>query len=220
MPVKQIGQPPWSREYLISNLEAFTEIYQRRPIDDNTGGMKSPHMFATWCALRALRPKAVIESGVWKGQGTWLIEQACPDAELHCIDPDLRNLEYRSHRATYYEHDFSTIDWSSLPRADTLLFFDDHTNAYERLKTARWFGFRHAIFEDNYVAHGDCYSLKQAFMGAGFGSSHGGRPLKHRLRHRLRLLRDGLLDRQVTSRTVVPPNTVDAKYLEENLEVY
>jgi hypothetical protein len=125
----QIGSPPWSRDDLVRSLEEFADLYSRRPIAVNTGGMKSPHLFAMWFALWTMKPKAVIESGVWKGQGTWFIEQACPDAEIHCLDINLSRVEYRSMRAIYHECDFSFVDWSGLPGEDTLLFFDDHQNA-------------------------------------------------------------------------------------------
>jgi hypothetical protein len=112
--------------------------------------------------LRKLQPTAVIESGLWRGQGTWLIEQACPDADLYCIDLDLDRLEYRSPRAAYSDRDFTKGDWSALPRESTVLFFDDHQNAAKRTKMAGALRFRHLIFDDNYPAgRGDCRSLKQ-----------------------------------------------------------
>jgi hypothetical protein len=85
---------------MLAALPEFSDIYERRPIRDNKGGMRAPHCFAAWFMLRKLRPTAVVESGLWRGQGTWLIEQACPDADLYCIDIDLGRLEYRSPRAT------------------------------------------------------------------------------------------------------------------------
>src|SRR5690349_11047684 len=95
------GDIAWTRDDLLKGLEEFAALYAQRPIQDNQGGMKAPHMAYTWFVLKHLRPKVVIESGVWRGQSTWLIEQTCPDAELHCIDPDLSRLIYRSPKATY-----------------------------------------------------------------------------------------------------------------------
>jgi FkbM family methyltransferase len=163
------GQVPWTRAMMLGAMKEFAELYQRRPIQDNSGGMKSPHLFPIWFALRQLQPRFIVESGVWLGQGTWFFEQACPDAKLYCIDPELKRIRYRSSQATYLDRDFSQHDWSALPAEQTVLFFDDHQNAYERIKTARWFGLRHLFFEDNYPpSQGDCYSLKKAFMHAGY----------------------------------------------------
>jgi hypothetical protein len=209
--VVQLGEAPWSRDELRAALESFAELYARRPIDDNLGGMRSPHMFATWFALRALKPKAVIESGLWYGQSTWLIEQACPEAQLYCIDIDLDRLRYRSERARYFDRDFATLDWSELPLADTVGFFDDHQNAVERVRAARRIGLRHLLFEDNYpAACGDCYSLKKAFMHAGFAPEAPAGGLGDKLK---RLVGGAPVGH-------VPPNERDDGELREALAIY
>lgn len=163
--VKSIGDVSWSRAEMTESLREFSELYAQRPIADNAGGMQAPPMFLVWFALRKLNPRAIIESGVWYGQGTWFFEKACPDAQLYCIDPCMSRIRYRSERARYHEQDFLVIDWSTLPKNETVLFFDDHQDALERVKQALRLGFKHLMFEDNYPpSQGDCYSLKQAFM--------------------------------------------------------
>jgi len=213
-----IGQVPWSRDDMRGKLEEFSSLYDDRPIKDNTGGMLSPHMFSIWFALRTLQPKAVIESGVWLGQGTWLFERACPDAQLYCIEPNLDRIQYRSTRAAYFKQDFSTIDWGSLPKDETLVFFDDHQNAYERLKTVKWFGFTRVIFEDNYpAAQGNCYSLKQVFMHSGLKfTPRSSQSLRAKLKQKAR----ALLGITETKPVEILPNEIDAQYLRQNLEVY
>lgn len=121
--VLSLGAIPWSREEMVGSLEEFKSVYTRRPFAENPGGMRSPHMFLFWFVLRALKPEVVVESGIWRGQGTWLIEQACPQAEIHCIDPILGRVNYLSKKAKYYRQDFSTIDWTELPCDETLVFF-------------------------------------------------------------------------------------------------
>lgn len=215
--VFSLGKSPFSREEMIASLEEFSRLYEQRPIRDNAGGMRSPHLFLTWFLLRTLDPGVVVESGVWRGQGTWLIEKTCPEARLYCIDVDLGNLEYRSERAEYFERDFSTIDWTHLPKDQTLLFFDDHQNAYERVKTAKWFGFKHLVFEDNYPAfQGDCYSLKKAFAHAGLQFSPA---FSDSLRLKYKHVKRRLLSK-LGRMEAIPPNDVDAKYLVHNLDVY
>ncbi|HEX6764107.1 MAG TPA: hypothetical protein VF103_01490 [Polyangiaceae bacterium] len=148
-----------------SKLAEFRTVHARRPIADNLGGMRAPHLFATWFMVRALRPTHIVESGVFKGLGTWLLEQAAPTARLFCIEPNPAAIEYRSAHAEYFTRDFAETAWD-LPRATTLIFFDDHQNAFERVRLARKLGFCHLIFEDNYpLGRGDCYSLKRALMG-------------------------------------------------------
>ncbi len=214
--LSELGTVSWSADEMRAALSEFAELYPKRPIQDNSGGMKSPHMFLSWFVFRKLQPTTIIESGVYKGQGTWLFEQACPDAEFHCVDLNLDQLQYRSEKASYYNVDFAEIDWSDLPKESTLLFFDDHQNAYQRLIHAKWFGFQHFLFEDNYPSqHGDCYSLKKAFSHAGFV------PEPPKKRNSLKSAIRGMLrSSEVPAGRVVPANEIDAKYLLENMESF
>ncbi|GGO66960.1 hypothetical protein [Bowmanella pacifica] len=165
----EIGDVPWTLSDIANSYTEFKHVYSQRPIVDNAGGMKAPHAFACWFMLKQLQPGLIIESGVWKGQGTWLIEQACPDAELVCLDINLRRLQYRSSNARYIEKDFSLVNFSEYDKANSLCFFDDHQNALTRLQQMKWKGFNAAMFEDNYPKRrGDCYSLKKMFGGDGF----------------------------------------------------
>jgi hypothetical protein len=193
--IRQIGSVPWTNEDLTDALEQFKELYECRPVRDNVGGMRAPHLFYTWFLAKFLAPGHIVESGVFKGQGTWVLQQAAPGAEFYCIDPNQSVVEYRHQTAKYLTEDFTCHDWSALPAETTLLFFDDHQNAYQRLIYAKWLGFRHLIFEDNYPAsQGDCYSLKKAFMHS------------------------GLLYPQAKEK--VAPNDIDEKYILKNVEVY
>jgi hypothetical protein len=163
----EIGTPPWTRGDMLAELDAFAALYARRPIRDNRGGMKAPHMFAVWFMARRLAPDLIVESGVWRGQSTWLLEQACPGTQLVCIDVNLDNRAYISPRATYSDQDFAAHHWPQAT-ARSLVFFDDHQDAPARLDQCRRAGLRHLIFEDNYPpGQGDCRSLKQAFAQGG-----------------------------------------------------
>lgn len=158
-----LGDPPFSIEDMKAHLDEFAEVYSRRPIEDNQGGMKAPQAFHAWYVAKKLNPKLIIESGIWYGQGTWFFEQACPEAQIICIDPDQSRLKYRSQKATYTNYDFNRIDWGLVPvnKEEVLCFFDDHQNALSRLPVLKQYGFKHTMFEDNYpVGQGDCVSLK------------------------------------------------------------
>lgn len=211
---------------MIDELSEFASVYAARPIQDNPRGMKSPHLFALWFMAKRLSPELVVESGVLRGQSTWLLEQACPEAKLICIDPALEKRTYISDRAVYSPKDFAEHDWADVPER-SLAFFDDHQNAYLRIQQCAWFGFRHVIFEDNYPpGRGDCYSLKKAFAGAGHAQDDGAvRPARGSLARisdalRRRLGSSGRTAPQPALDSSIPPNEIDAKMLERRLAVY
>lgn len=208
----QIGHIRWSPDDIRAAIPEFLRLYNARPIRNNFGGMRSPHMLATWFMLKQLNPAHVIESGVWKGQGTWLLENTLPRAGIYSIDPNLKLREYRSGRAAYFDKDFTQIDWSLIPdKENTVLFFDDHQNAFERLKQGMEWGFKKFIFEDNYPKdRGDCYSLKKAFQHAGhiFPEKEG----------RLVALFNRFINRRRPP--AIAPNGRDAGFLKDALAVY
>jgi len=162
-----LGKQLWDYKDVRGLIGEFLSLYDRRPIDNNQGGMSSTHLFWTWYVLRKLKPANIIESGVFKGQGTWLMRNVCPDAKIYSLDPNLEPRAYIDVNTIYSTEDFSMIDWGGLSE-DTLCFFDDHQNAYSRLQQMKWMGFKRAMFEDNYpVTQGDCYSCKKILSGCG-----------------------------------------------------
>lgn len=166
--MKDIGEISWVKDYDGTLLEEFLDLYKSRPLRTNQGGMGINHSYALFFILRKLMPNHVIESGVYSGQSTWLIEQALPHAEIYSLDPVPGFREYTSSKAKYLLEDFTGLDWSALDAEKTVCFFDDHQSAFSRLKDLKWWGFKHAVFEDNYpLSQGDCYSLRQVLSGAG-----------------------------------------------------
>jgi len=180
-------------------------------------------MFAVWFMARKLSPDMIVESGIWKGQSTWLLEKACPEAQLVSIDLNLDYREYVSPRAIYSRTDFSRNDWSHVTEK-SLVLFDDHQNAYNRLLQCKWFGFKHVIFDDNYPAsHGDCYSLKKAFAQSGFQPErfHQKGTIYNVLRKVARRLGKNSIDLQMQHENdSVEPNDIDSKMLHTNLDIY
>ena len=210
--IKQIGEVQWTYDELREDIPEFLELYKKKPIKDNNGGMKSPHMFATWFMLKKIKPENIIESGIWKGQGTWLIEETLPEANIFSIDLNLSIREYISDKVQYFDKDFSEIDWSIIAdKNNTVLFFDDHQNAFNRIKQGKEIGFKQYIFEDNYpIKQGDCYSLKKAFQHAGFMPNLPKQSLKEKIKSLIRPIRY----------EKILPNSEDSKYLKSLLETY
>jgi hypothetical protein len=159
----------------LNYIEEFASLYKNRPISNNDGGMKFPHMFATYCFLKELNPKLVLESGVWHGQGTWLIEKALPHCKIISMDPQPGVRRYNSPNASYTTDDITSIDWGqyleneNLTPSEVVVFLDDHQNVLNRLRFLKVFNLHHILYEDNYPPNqGDCLSLKKLKIGGDY----------------------------------------------------
>ena len=131
----------------------FWALIPTAPVRQRRGGSGFNGALQLYVAMRALAPAAVIESGVFRGLTTWVIRQACPEATIHCHDPDLSNLQYRDPRAHYSNADWSTADWSQLDAGTTVAFFDDHVSQARRVVEARRLGLTRLLFDDDAAGH-------------------------------------------------------------------
>jgi hypothetical protein len=162
-----------------SLFHQFWPLYLQRPIKDNRWGCQLPPLFALWVFLRETRPTHVIESGVWKGQTTWLITTTLPEAQVLSLDPFPDRREWSSPNVRYSTHDFAYQDLRDFPPETTLAFFDDHVHAFLRLMLCRAWGIRHIVFDDNYPAGLGDPSINQALTGSPAGQA---KSLKDRVR--------------------------------------
>ena len=164
------GKPLINREFMIGELSQFIKLYEQRP-NENYFGTKFAHQFAMWCAVRKLKPLHIIESGIYRGLGTWMLRQAAPDAQLILLDPRKDSLAYTDeHKDTIYLTgrsftDFKDINWESfnLDLNRTLVYFDDHQSGLVRAFQAHKHGFKYLMFDDNHdLRNYDNFSLKLA----------------------------------------------------------
>tara|TARA_B100000795_G_scaffold260027_1_gene235503 strand:+ start:399 stop:1229 length:831 start_codon:yes stop_codon:yes gene_type:complete len=161
-------KPNWKYEEIIDEIKIFTDLYNDRPIKDNIGGMRFSHAFALYFILKKTKPDLIIESGVFKGQSTWLIEKTLPTSKIICLDIDLTKRVYISEKATYSNLDFKFHDFSEVPE-NTMVLFDDHVNHIERLREANFFKIKNIILEDNYSSRsGDFQTIKQCYENYSF----------------------------------------------------
>ena len=161
-----------SNKEMESLLLEFIKIYKKRPIKNNAGGMGFNHSFGLYVILKKLKLKNIYESGIYKGNSTWLIEHSLENFNLVSIDINLKLREYVSSdkNIQYYEGDIEELSFKDVDVQNTLVYFDDHTNVIERLKFLNSWGIKYAIFEDNYpVGQGDCYSIRKILNKSGQG---------------------------------------------------
>ena len=157
------GNIEWTKDQILDELDKFISIYDLRPVKNNKGGMLFPQMFYFYFLLKTIKPDIVVESGVYKGQSTWLIEKTLPNIEIIALDIDLNQREYISKNVKYSSTDFKFQDFSNISK-NSLVFFDDHVNHVDRLLESKYFNFKHVVFEDNYPPiKGDFQTLKQLY---------------------------------------------------------
>lgn len=173
-----------------AELPAFAAAYhdQRAHFrQENAGGNGAFHALAIWTVVRALRPSAIVESGVHRGQMSRLLRLASArwTPTLVRIDPSTtrrwedsvtptRTVDLTARNYT----DFAEVRWASLgiDVASALVVMDDHQDHLQRIEQAARAGFRHLLFDDNFVPGvGDIFSVKNACDG-GLGSEGGGAP--------------------------------------------
>jgi hypothetical protein len=222
------NHPNWSKDEIIKELYNFYKIYEDRPIKKNEGGMFFAHMFALHFILKKINPELVVESGIFKGQSSWLIENTLPKAKIISIDLNLENREYISKNIQYSNLDFRYQDFTTIPE-NSLVFFDDHQNHINRLKEAKWFGFKNIILEDNYpVNRGDFYTIKHAYSSFGFNHNFTYRNFlktiyiftkklfKKKISKKYLISLDDISSRLRDAK----PSSIDFKILEKNMDIY
>ena len=228
MKIFEKNSPKWEKNEILKQLEIFKDLYKHRPIKENIDGMRFQHMFATYFILKKLNPSFIIESGVFKGQSTWLIENTLPNSEILSIDIDLSKREYISKKAKYSNIDFKNQDFSNIPK-DTLVFLDDHVNHYERLQQAKFFNIKNIILEDNYLADkGDFYTLNHAYGNRGFNHNYTKLSLlKTFIIFSNELIKKLFLKKYIFQFEMIksrlrdyPPNENDFKNIEKNIKTY
>lgn len=217
---------PFTRQEMLSSLDEFLELYEKRPVTSNPGGMSVNHSWAVWFMMRRLSPSFVVESGVLRGHSTWLIEQAVPEAKILCFDLSFKLLQFKSKNASYFEGDLTRFDWgfTDVP-GDAVALLDDHQNTLNRLRELRFLGVRKFIIEDNYpTGEGDFYSLNHMKSNVGFVSQQASSSQKARMklakRRALERTDRQLRELGLKQKTLVEPNSYDWPTLSSRLESF
>jgi hypothetical protein len=218
----------WSTKAISLQLVKFIKLYKKRPIKENINGAGFDNMFALYFILKKIRPKFIIESGILRGQTTWLIEKTLPKSKILSIDINLKNRKYISKKIKYSNIDFKFHNFYNIPK-NTLVFLDDHQNHFERLKQCKFFGIKNVILEDNYpVSRGDFYTIRHAIGKRGFNH-----PLsllnilKTTYLFFLEILKKKIFKNYYISLSCinsrlrdVAPNSYDLKTLSKNIKIY
>ena len=121
-------------EEIVSDVRDYDFCFRNCTVTNLQGGMGYNNGLVVFVFTRAVSPGMILESGVWRGFSTYILDQASSEqALIKCFDINLSRLEWRSSKAEYFEADIteSKFDWLEERR---LALFDDHVPHYTRLK--------------------------------------------------------------------------------------
>tara|TARA_Y100000588_G_scaffold252234_1_gene266808 strand:+ start:1133 stop:2008 length:876 start_codon:yes stop_codon:yes gene_type:complete len=111
----------------------FDTIFRECPISSLSGGMGYNNGLFCFCLIRAIQPDKVIESGVWRGYSTYLIDKSTSEkSSILSFDINLSLIEWRSSKASYHNYDLSEYDKPI--NGKILALFDDHVSHFDRIK--------------------------------------------------------------------------------------
>jgi len=119
---------------VLESINKYDEALKNLIIKNNNGGMGYNNGLITFIIFRLISPAVSLESGVWKGFTTYIIDKATDyTSEIYSFDINLGNLEYRSKKSTYFEGDIEeNINFLYKKNIDIALF-DDHVSHYDRI---------------------------------------------------------------------------------------
>ena len=120
---------------ILQLINRYDDIFRDEKISDLNGGMGYNNGLFLFILTSFFDPKGVIESGVWRGFTTFLIDQATSkSSKLFCFDINLDRNEYISKKASYFECDINEVNNCDIDfKSVDLAFFDDHVSIFDRL---------------------------------------------------------------------------------------
>lgn len=126
----------------------FQKLFRKISDFDLQGGMGYNNALFLFCFCRATNSSMFIESGVYRGFTTKIIDAASDkDAKINCFDIDLSLLKYKSKKATYFNNDI--FDCKFGVTKNTTALFDDHFSHYDRLQFCLKKKIKYLVFDDD-----------------------------------------------------------------------
>lgn len=130
-------------------VDQYCKVFAKTPIRDMNSGFGFNEGLFLFCIIKVIKPTLVIESGVMKGFTTYLINAATDnDCVINCYDISFENIQYKSNKASYFQHDINQNP-PDLKNHKTLAFWDDHTSQLDRLNFSIQNHIKYNIFDDD-----------------------------------------------------------------------
>ena len=127
-------------------------FYRKNPIHYNNGGTGYNNRLFFYTFLKTIKKcKLVIESGVWKGYMSYVIDQIFNNSSKLKFDISFNKLIYKSPKSKYIEDDINTFNFqkfkNSLP--NSIAFFDDHCSQLDRFLKCHNLKIPNMVFDDD-----------------------------------------------------------------------
>ena len=132
---------------LSAAIEEYEELDRENPGAGLGGSTAYNSRLWLFLVVRCLKPRVVVESGVFVGASLWTLRRAAPDARLVAFDTSLKKLTFTDPSIELVEDDWTTTDIRAEGPTD-LCYFDDHVDNAQRMLQAHERGFRHIVFDD------------------------------------------------------------------------
>ena len=167
----QIGLTASENE-IEKDIYLFDGIFRECPISSLSGGMGYNNGLFCFCLIRLIQPDIVIESGVWRGYSTYLIDKSTSKGTcILSFDINLSLVEWKSQKANYYNYDLS--DYTEPIKGKILALFDDHVSHYDRINFCHKKKIEFIILDDDVsieTVHSDgCPPIPTANMLVNYG---------------------------------------------------
>lgn len=132
--IKELHQNPIPGLDPISIVMEFDHHYRDWSVKSSVGQLSYNNALGLYMFLKVTRPKVIVESGVWKGFTTYIMNKALShDCQIHSYDINLGEIEYKAANVAHVEGDFTmdrNLDWSGVD----FVYLDDHVSHYDRLE--------------------------------------------------------------------------------------
>ncbi len=127
-----------------------TFFYNQKKLINNYGGIGYNNSLFIYVFYNHIELDLILESGVWKGFTTLLFEQYPKKTQKISFDINFENLQYKSKKTEYVEHDIENYNFKKIKNfSKTLAFFDDHISQYDRLLFSNTKKIKYLIFDDD-----------------------------------------------------------------------
>ncbi len=132
------------------NIIEYELILENVPISDLSGGMGYNKGLITYILLNYINPIKCIESGVWRGFTTYIMDKVTSvNSKIYCFDINLEELEYKSTKAKYFESDITENNTLFQDEKIDLALFDDHFSHFDRINFCLINEIHHIILDDD-----------------------------------------------------------------------